>query len=390
MRTLARLNQELRARLELRSAELALGAADLAIRGAAGLEQLRAQHQLDEARLRAALETREHAHARELQSLAENFAQQHRLQEDMFRQRCKKLAAEARKARPQPQAEPQAETAPPHKLPLEQFLQKHLLQTFADPGFAHKPLAPPDTPQAANNSFLENRTLAVCAGESHKSSLHFAKRLQALEARLGPRSAPLTRDDAVRERSQNKDAHRQPRLAAVCATQPLLQARARPENSPRDAGLDRSAPRPAPQEAKQPAPLPRPQSSQGSKKPSLDSQALKATPDTGLGSQKTKHLRLDVPPAELPGPDLFADSRDPRRPAQEQAQGQTQAQAQARRLNFSGLERSGEPADSPSSFQLDLDDCELEARLSSRASSPRYSRVLREIESMIQRVGPGR
>ena len=107
----------------------------------------------------------------------------------------------------------------------------------------------------------------------------------------------------------------------------------------------------------------------------MDLQVSKDTPDTCLHSQQVKNLRLDVPPADLASlsRDIFADSRKPSREA---------TQARPRRLNFSD---ATEPADSPSSFLLDLDDFDLEL-LQDSQSSAKYNHVVDQIQAMIHKV----
>ncbi len=209
---MTRLNLDLKGRLELRSAELTLGAADLAIKETVGLESLRKQQELAENRLKATLADLEAAHQQRLQDLAASFAEKKKLQDDMFLHRIQKLKAEAAKAQP------------PQKLPLDKFISKHLLETFSNPQFVRKALQreerkaqarsrpdgdcqplPASKPTAAvsssairprplpllskKNSFIENRSNAFCRDDSHKSSQHYAERLKALEDRHAKRYA---------------------------------------------------------------------------------------------------------------------------------------------------------------------------------------------------------
>lgn len=127
-----------------------------------------------------------------------------------------------------------------------------------------------------------------------------------------------------------------------------------------------------------------PHSGRASKKASIDIRLHKDTPDTCPHSQKVKDFRLELPPKELESLkcDIFADSRKQSRDPHHD-----RPQPQARRLNFSALDRSGDPADSPSSFQLDLDEFDFEVRRAPQEWSSDYHRVVDQIEAMIQKVG---
>lgn len=394
---MTRLNGELRDRLELRSAELTLGTADLAIKEAEGLDALRSQHLLAEERLRATLRDLQASHAARLAELAAGFAEQRRIQEDMFRQRSKKLRAEARRARSN------REQAPAAKLPLESFVAQHLLETFAAPepsrqqqqraeqplvcsGAAAKlgPGQQPDSSRAPakQSCVAEHRPEAPCRDDSHKSSLHFAARLQALEERLRRGGRPPNSPEVPLEHLPQADLR--PLAMPVCAApQPKRLPHSRAGSSDRDAALDRSGSRPDLQGPKQSASQPRPQSHRDSKQAWTAGRGPRATPETCLGSQQARDIRLDVPGGEAQ--EAWAD-----RLSGSRARGR-EGEARGRRLDFWSVERSREAVDSASSTELDLDGFEwaLAARAGSGASSP-YSGVAGEIAAMIERVAAGR
>lgn len=210
--TISRLNSELKSKVELRTAELALGAADHMIRESAGLESLRKQQELVENRLKAAVSDLEANHQKQLADLSAEYDQKKRLQDDMYMERIKKLKSEAKKTQTGTQSSQVA------KLPLEKFISKHLLETFSNPEFVRKvqqreekkavasalrrvegrvqaagmPCATlssssgrqkPVRAVSEKNSFLVNRASAVCADETQKSSQHYAERLRVLEER---------------------------------------------------------------------------------------------------------------------------------------------------------------------------------------------------------------
>ena len=210
--TIGRLNSELKSKVELRTAELALGAADIMIKESAGLESLRKQQELVENRLKAAVSDLEANHQNRLADLSADYAEKKKLQDDMYMERMKKLKSEARKTQTGSQSGQVA------KLPLEKFIAKHLLETFSNPEFVRKvqqreekkavasalrrvegrvqaagmPCATlssssgrqkPVRAVSEKNSFLVNRANAVCTDETQKSSQHYAERLRVLEER---------------------------------------------------------------------------------------------------------------------------------------------------------------------------------------------------------------